>query len=193
MTDIKPNIKEEELLFEEYQKLKTFFAESEHHKTILAHIGNITQDTVVTITYFIESQMELQGETRKRIKKIVNASIEILQNILYHAERNEGGFHLAYFFIGKDLKKDEYQIYSSNFVRNDDLGTLNNRIDFIEESDIEKINEKFLEIEENAEFNDKQGGGLGLLTIALVCNKNVEFTLKKVNKNYSLFSVKAIV
>lgn len=58
--------------------------------------------------------MENLGVSKSAVKKIFNIVIETLQNICLHGEKDNNGYQMTYFIIGK--KENEFTIYSGNIV-----------------------------------------------------------------------------
>ena len=160
-------------------------------KIIVSHIGELDQDKVNTISSIVETQMENLGVSKSAIKKIFNIVIETLQNICLHGEKDNNGYQMTYFIIGKS--NNEYTIFSGNVITNKYTETLNKRLNAIKSLSDSDLKKRYLEVLSNGELSAKGGAGLGFLTIALKSQNNMDFDFEILNKEYSLFSLKSKV
>ncbi|MCX6296133.1 MAG: SiaB family protein kinase [Bacteroidetes bacterium] len=160
-------------------------------KVIVSHIGELDQDKVNTISTLVETQMEYLGVSKNATKKIFNIVIETLQNICIHGEKDNNGYQMTYFLIGKH--KNEFSIFSGNIVSNSVAEKLNKRLNAIRSLNDSDLKKQYMDVLSNGELSAKGGAGLGFLTIALKSNNNVDFDFETLNKEYSLFSIQSKV
>ncbi len=160
-------------------------------KIIVSHIGELDQDKVNTISTLVETQMEYLGVSKSAIKKIFNIVIETLQNICIHGEKDNNGYQLTYFIIGKHL--NEFTIFSGNIVNTTVAEKLNKRLNSIKSLSDSDLKKQYMDVLSNGELSSKGGAGLGFLTIALKSNNNLDFDFEILNKEYSLFSLQSKV
>ena len=64
-------------------------------KEIIYHSGNVLSQDVDRILSVIETKLE--GENKNIVKKILFLSVESLQNIIHHSDKNTKGETLSYF------------------------------------------------------------------------------------------------
>jgi hypothetical protein len=160
-------------------------------KVIVSHIGELDQDKVNTISTLVETQMEYLGVSKSAIKKIFNIVIETLQNICIHGEKDNNGYQMTYFIIGKH--DNEFAIFSGNIVTNNAGERLNKRLNSIKSLGDSDLKKQYMDVLSNGELSAKGGAGLGFLTIALKSNNNIDFDFEMLNKEYSLFSLQSKV
>ncbi len=160
-------------------------------KIIVSHIGELDQDKVNTISTLVETQMEYLGVSKSAIKKIFNIVIETLQNICIHGEKDNNGYQMTYFIIGKH--NNEFTIFSGNIVNNSVAEKLNKRLNAIKSLGDSDLKRQYMDVLSNGELSSKGGAGLGFLTIALKSNNNIDFDFEMLNKEYSLFSLQSKV
>lgn len=160
-------------------------------KVIVSHIGELDQDKVNTISTLVETQMEYLGVSKSAIKKIFNIVIETLQNICIHGEKDNNGYQMTYFIIGK--YQNEFTIFSGNIVNNNAAEKLNKRLNAIKSLSDSDLKRQYMDVLSNGELSAKGGAGLGFLTIALKSNNNIDFDFEMLNKEYSLFSIQSKV
>ncbi len=160
-------------------------------KIIVSHIGELDQDKVNTISTLVETQMEYLGVSKNATKKIFNIVIETLQNICIHGEKDNNGYQMTYFLIGKH--QNEFSIFSGNIVSNSVAEKLNKRLNAIKSLSDSDLKRQYMDVLSNGELSPKGGAGLGFLTIALKSNNNIDFDFETLNKEYSLFSIQSKV
>ena len=160
-------------------------------KIIVSHVGELDQDKVNTISSMVETQMEHMGVSKSAIKKIFNIVIEALQNICLHGEKDNNGYQMTYFIIGKS--NNEFTIYSGNIVTNNVAEDLNKRLNTVKSLSDTELKKRYLDVLSNGELSAKGGAGLGFLTIALKSQNNIDFDFEMLNKEYSLFSLQSKV
>ncbi len=158
-------------------------------KVIVSHVGELDQDKVNTISTLVETQMEYLGVSKSAIKKIFNIVIETLQNICIHGEKDNNGYQMTYFIIGKN--QNEFTIFSGNIVNNNVAEKLNKKLNVIKSFNDSDLKKQYMDVLSNGELSVKGGAGLGFLTIALKSNNNIDFDFEMLNKEYSLFSLQS--
>ncbi|MCE3281259.1 MAG: hypothetical protein K0S44_3450 [Bacteroidetes bacterium] len=156
-------------------------------KALVVHIGELDQDKVNSISNLVETQMENFGVSKSAVKKIFNIVIETLQNICLHGEKDNNGYQMTYFIIGRD--QNEFNIYSGNIITNLQAERLNRRLNSIKSLNDSDLKKQYMDVLSNGELSAKGGAGLGFLTIALKSNNNMDFEFQMLNKEYSLFSL----
>lgn len=156
-------------------------------KIIVVHIGELDQDKVNSISNLVEIQMEHLGVSKSAVKKIFNIVIETLQNICLHGEKDNNGYQMTYFIIGR--VNNQYNIYSGNIITNPQAERLNRRLNSIISLNDSDLKKQYMDVLSNGELSTKGGAGLGFLTIALKSGNNMDFEFQTLNKEYSLFSL----
>ncbi|MBL7890471.1 MAG: SiaB family protein kinase [Bacteroidia bacterium] len=160
-------------------------------KIIVSHIGELDQDKVNSISTLVENQMEHLGVSKSAVKKIFNIVIETLQNICLHGEKDNNGYQMTYFIIGKN--NNEFTIFSGNIVTSNVAEKLNIRLNGIKSLNDADLKKQYMDVLSNGELSAKGGAGLGFLTIALKSGNNMDFEFEVLNKEYSLFSLQSKV
>jgi hypothetical protein len=156
-------------------------------KVVVSHIGELDQDKVNSISSLVETQMENFGVSKSAVKKIFNIVIETLQNICLHGEKDNNGYQMTYFIIGR--VNNEFNIHSGNIITSLQAERLNRRLNAIKSLNDSDLKKQYMDVLSNGELSAKGGAGLGFLTIALKSNNNMDFEFQVLNKEYSLFSL----
>lgn len=160
-------------------------------KEMVMHVGELDQNQVNNISTIVENQMEHMGVGKGVVKKIFNIAIETLQNICFHAEKENNTHQMTYFIIGKH--QNDFITYSGNVLPKIAAEKLVKRLERVKALNDADLKKEYLNVLSNGELSKKGGAGLGFITIALKSNNNIEFEFQPLNNEYSLFSMAAKV
>lgn len=167
--------------------IKEDFISRPGNELILANCGDLSEDNVDSILYFIEDKMEKEGEPKNLIKKIFTIVVESLQNIRIHGSDDKDGIKASFIVIGKE--QAGYQIWVGNLAANKIVEEIKNGISRIKDLKPSAIRKIYLNSLSYGKLTDKGGAGLGLITIALKSDNNMEFGFEKINDNLTLFNL----
>ena len=146
--------------------------------TLLYKHQNFTQTDVDDVIKFIETI----DEKPVLIRKICFLTVEILQNIIHHSDKNENGNTFAYYEL---IKNDTYIIKSGNLISKEHTKELEEKLNDVQQSSGDEIKEKINDKLMNENFTGKGGVGIGLLSIKKKVNDgmsyNIEYFLEKYN------------
>jgi len=159
---------------------------------LLAYKGDITSTLITNVLEVVESKLDDTKENAKLRKKVYNVLVECLQNLYHHLDQIPTGANgveadkFAIFIISKtDLN---YKISTGNFVKNNKMQMLRDRIEQINSLSTDEIKELYKMILNNREYSDKGGGGLGMIDIAKRTGSKLDYVFHEYDKNYSFFS-----
>jgi len=93
----------------------------------------------------------------------------------------------ALFMIKK--QDDEYSIMTGNYIMNENVPSMKNRLDTINSMDTLQLKTYYKEVLNNGEMSTKGGGGLGMIDIARKSGKKLEYRFDKVDNKFSFFSL----
>ena len=157
-------------------------------KLIIYHSGNVLPEDVETITQRIENS--LSEENKNTTKKILFLTVETLQNIIHHSDKDSSENTFAYFELIKE--HDFYLMKSGNLITNENTKTLSDRLHCIMRMDEEKINESIRTNLVDCEFSEKGGAGIGLLSVQKKTKKGLNFEVEyfKGDYNFIHFEIK---
>lgn len=167
--------------------IKDEFISLPGNELILANCGDLSEDGVDSILYYIEDKMEKDGEPKNFIKKIFTIVVESLQNIRIHGTDDSEGMKASFIVIGKE--KDGYQIWVGNLAANKIIGDIKSGIAKIKNLKPNAIRKVYLNSLSYGELSEKGGAGLGLITIALKSDNKLQFGFDKINDNLTLFNL----
>ncbi len=152
---------------------------------ILNFSGNFTQETLINLLSIIEKQ--LHGTVILKMK-VFNLMVEMLQNIVKHADnytlRDIVGKH-AIFYISQN--NDEITFTSGNYIKNKRIDGFNSRLEKINSLEKEKLNNYYNKTLFNFEKNSDVHTGLGLIDIKMKCRTPFSYDFYKIDDSYSFF------
>lgn len=181
---------EKEFVKEQYEHM---LKEHQQNETVLvSHYGELSQSVISNLEGDVEEKITSLDIAKGPIKKIFFISVETLQNMLLHGQKNKQGEQHNFFILvknGANLK-----VISSNLVANSSIPALEKQIDTINSFDDEKaLKAYYLEHLENNTISDKGGAGLGFITIGMKSGNKLKVDFKKINEDFSLFTLTSSV
>ena len=181
---------EKEFVKEQYEHM---LKEHQQNETVLvSHYGELSQSVISNLEGDVEEKITSLDIAKGPIKKIFFISVETLQNMLLHGQKNKQGEQHNFFILvknGANLK-----VISSNLVANSSIPALEKQINTINSFDDEKaLKAYYLEHLENNTISDKGGAGLGFITIGMKSGNKLKVDFRKINDDFSLFTLTSSV
>jgi len=167
--------------------IKEDFTNVPGSELILANCGNLSEENVDAILFYIEDKLEKDGEPKNLIKKIFTIVVESLQNIRIHGTNDKDGIKASFIVIGKE--PSFYQIWVGNLAENDVVREIKTSLSKIKDLKLNAIRKIYLNSLAFGKLTEKGGAGLGLITIALKSDNNMKFGFEKINDNLTLFNL----
>ena len=148
-------------------------------KSLLYLSQNFTQSDVDDVIKFIETL----NEKTKLIRKISFLTVEVIQNIIHHSDKNPKGETFAYFEIIKD--SDNYIIKSGNLLLKENTEELEKKLECVTTSSEEEIKEKILNKLGQEGLSEKGGAGIGLLSIKKRTDRGMSYNIEYFREDYN--------
>jgi hypothetical protein len=160
---------------------------------LMAYKGNISSELISNVLEVVESRMDDYSEDSKIRKKVYNVLVESLQNLYHHIDVLPESMHAEFdekFGILVVAKvNDQYRISTGNFVTEDRVGLLKNKIDKINSMTKEELKDMYKFILNHQRLSEKGGGGLGLVDIARKTGNKLDYTFERYNDTYFFFNM----
>lgn len=181
---------EKEFVKEQYEHM---LKEHQQNETVLvSHYGELSQSVISNLEGNVEEKITSLDIAKGPIKKIFFISVETLQNMLLHGQKNKQGEQHNFFILVKN--GTNLKVISSNLVANSSIPALEKQINTINSFDDEKaLKAYYLEHLENNTISDKGGAGLGFITIGMKSGNKLKVDFKKINEDFSLFTLTSSV
>ncbi len=143
----------------------------------------------------VEDKLVLEKPPLKLQKKVINIIIEVFQNIHHYLKQIDKNhtdkLNTIIFLLCKSNKG--YIIYVGNYVKNDAVTELRERIDRINKLDYDELRKLYRFKLENESFQAGGGAGLGIIEIARKSGTKISYNFEVINTNYSFFSLNIAV
>jgi hypothetical protein len=136
-------------------------------------------------------------EHPKLKKKVYNVLVESLQNLFHHVDSVPEGFKennaekFGFLLISKT--GEGYRIITGNFITNDKIEKLEEKIKRINRSSRDEIKELYKFILNHQKISEKGGGGLGLVDIARKTGNKLGYKFVDFNGKSSFFYLDILV
>lgn len=148
----------------------------------VVYLGNVTQNTVESITDMISEDLSVRQENRKVTKRVYHVMMESLQNICKHADSqsNEESNSLEKGLVKKGIflighNDDEYFITTGNNIEIKNAVVLRDILDKINSLDADGIKQMYRDAMENSELGETGGAGLGFIDMAKKTGTKYEY------------------
>ena len=144
----------------------------------------------------IEARLEREVEDSKRRKKVFHVLVECLQNVFHHMESfksntsvgiekvNVGGL-----FMMARGEENSYRVFTGNFILNEKLEVLKQRIDKVNSMNAQELKAYYLGSLSTSELSDKGGAGLGIIDMARKSENKLEYQFHPLTDIYSFFTL----
>jgi hypothetical protein len=160
---------------------------------LMAYKGNISSELISNVLEVVESRMDDYAEDSKIRKKVYNVLVESLQNLYHHIEVLPADMHDEFdekfgILVVSKVNK-QYKISTGNFVTEDRVGMLKNKIDKINSMSKEELKDMYKFILNHQRLSEKGGGGLGLVDIARKTGNKLDYAFHQYNNLYFFFNM----
>lgn len=181
---------EKEFVQQQYEQMLQ--AHQQGETVLVSHYGELSQSVISNLEGSVEEKITSLEISKGPIKKIFFISVETLQNMLLHGHKNNEGEQHNFFILVKN--GENLKVISSNLVANSSISALEKQIQTINSFDDEKaLKAYYLEHLENNTMSDKGGAGLGFITIGMKSGNKLKVDFKKINDQFSLFTLTSAV
>ncbi len=160
---------------------------------LMAFKGNISSELISNVLEVVESRMDDFSENSKIRKKVYNVLVESLQNLYHHIEilpeKMRTEFDSKFGILVVSRVGDKYKISTGNFITQDKVDVLKNKIDKINSMGKEDLKDMYKFILNHQRLSEKGGGGLGLVDIARKTGNPLDYTFEKFDDAYYFFNL----
>lgn len=175
------------------EKFKALLQEVSASETVLISFnGALSQEQVAKLETEVETKIVEAGVPKGPLKKIFFISVETLQNMLIHGNKDAEGKQHNFFVLRKNGVKT--LITSANLVQAKNITGLENQMKTINAfEDPAALKQYYMEHLENNQLSEKGGAGLGFITIAMKSGNKLSYEFDKINDETALFMLTSTV
>lgn len=156
---------------------------------ILFFKGAFDQDNLLNLLSIVEGQMK---ESTISVK-VFNIMVELLQNIVKHADNPEAvsGWKPGIFFISEN--ENELLLTAGNYIHNERVGELQGKIDLVNGMTHQELIAHYNKVLLNFEEDSSTKTGLGIIDIRKKSGNKLRYDLQQMNENFSFFTVQSSI
>ncbi|MFW6327694.1 MAG: SiaB family protein kinase [Bacteroidota bacterium] len=165
-------------------------------KTLINHSGHLSYDRIGELLNKLKQQARDFDIKLAVYKKLLTASIEILENIYKYHEYFENNFTNDNQFspcFKIESNAVNFYLEAGNPVLNKDKEELKDKIDKINNLDRQGLKELYKSTITNGRFSDKGGAGLGFIEMAKMSGKKIDYNFSIINDSFSYFRLGIII
>lgn len=159
---------------------------------LLVFNGVFNQESLINLLSIIENQNRLTADIRK---KMYNLIVEMLQNIVKHATKNESenivGGNPGIFFI--TVKNGVYTLCTGNYVQNKIVDDLGRKLAHVNELKGEELDLFYSMRLLNFEIDNSKEAGLGIIDLRMKSGHTLDYNFYKVDEKLSFFTLQVTI
>jgi hypothetical protein len=160
-------------------------------EVILEYKGEIAFDTIDWLLNRLKNLPAYQNIRKSVQKKVYSVFVECVDNLYKHRITDPLSINdekiLPYIMLTS--VDDKYIISTGNVVTNDSIQDLSDNLKQINQYDRIGLKSSYAEIVNKDIISDKDGAGLGLITIALKTENKIKYEFKSIDDKYSYFEM----
>ncbi|MBS1646173.1 MAG: SiaB family protein kinase [Bacteroidetes bacterium] len=175
------------------EKFNVLLSQVPANETVLVSFnGLLSQEQVSKLETQVESSIVEAGVAKAPLKKIFFISVETLQNMLIHGNKDVEGKQHNFFILRKNGVKTT--ITSANLIEAKNIVGVENQMKTINAFDEPAaLKQYYMDHLEKNEISAKEGAGLGFITIAMKSGNKLSYEFDKINDGASLFLLTSTV
>jgi hypothetical protein len=176
-------------MVEAYQK----YQELQDEHQVFSYCGPINMVMITHLMNLSDGVFKMYGLTTKQKKRIINVFIEVLQNVMYHAEQSPDHKQGRECIIMIRKNGEGFLISTGNYIPNKYISSLRKRLDRLSPLTLEELNQQYLQTLNEGAISAKGGAGLGLMRILMISKTETIFEFEKINEEFSFFSMNIMI
>jgi len=175
----------------EINEIFDLYDSMERKNIMLSFKGEISTELLTSILQIIENKLDRFGESSKVKKRMFNIMVECLQNLHHHISQpaKDAGKELPSVIVMVAKNVTGYSIITGNFVEEQEVGDLKNRLEEINSMNKEEVKELYKSVLADGKMSEKGGGGLGMIDIARKSGEKLDFGFIPFGEDKSFFSL----
>ena len=161
--------------------------------SILSFKGKISFEKIGILLNDLKNKRQVYSIHSVVYKKLLTVMIEVLENILKYSDKfDDYTSYYPEYYPAFELNMDEtgFTVIARNPVWNEDMDVLNKKISRINSSDEDELKEFYRETITNGMFTEKGGAGLGLIEMAKIVDRKIEYRFEPAPDGYSIYELK---
>ena len=161
------------------------------NQTILNYKGPIEFKTTELLLQKVKNDLEAHDIKKVLKKRVYNIMVECIENILRHNAADPNNDVHPYIVLEKGA--DNYFITAGNLITNEGVDILKEKLNIVSNQDKEGLLEMYDNQINKEDIFEKDGAGLGIITIAIKSDSKINYTFKPINDQFSVFELQVSV
>ncbi|MFH0758261.1 MAG: SiaB family protein kinase [Bacteroidota bacterium] len=160
--------------------------------TLVDFEGAITFGTIEMLLNTLRDNQEFQKMNKPSKKRLYGIFVESIDNIFKYGAKLPGKSNNSSRTpkISVIRQKDQYFVRVGNLVLNDDIGDLKFKLDRVNQLDFEALKSLYEEVINKESSASDTGAGLGLITMAMRTDSDIEYSFAPVDADHSFFEMR---
>jgi len=157
--------------------------------------GSISFGSIEILLNKLRSAPEFQGLKKPVKKRLYGIFVESLDNIYKYSARisTDDLNKIRDPMVSVKKLDDAFLITAGNMVSNDDIGELRFKLDRVNQLDNEALKTLYEDVINQESGLDDKGAGLGLITMALRTDKEINYSFTSLENDYSFFEIQITI
>ncbi len=157
--------------------------------TIYSFLGSITQNELDHIFERLEAALSNSLSSRLAVKKIYNILVEGVQNIFGYLKNKGADDYLLESFVFVNEVSDGYKIITGNFIRREDIKSIESRIQIVNCLDANELKDLYRGVLDVGGTSEGGGAGLGFIDMAKRSTGELIYNFDEVDDNHVFFTL----
>jgi hypothetical protein len=169
---------------------KEFYGLVKETNTMMVYKGDFAKSSILPILKIFEDSIQGQDGNINIKKRVYIIMVELLENISDHAiEYSEEYRDLkeGIFILGR--KDNTYLISTGNKVKNEDVASIKEYIESLNQLSYSELRRLYVRNLKKSKSIDSDFDGLGLIDIVSESSDAISFDFKKLDDNFTFFSI----
>jgi hypothetical protein len=159
--------------------------------------GPMSQELMVGIGDTLRNKMKLDEANSSTIVKVFSMFVEQSQNIIHYSVEktpvDEDKAELSSGIIGVGYNSGHYYVLCGNRVNNESVASLYEQLTKLQSMSKDELKRYYKEKRRKGSRPESKGAGLGFIELARKSVKPIEFNVKKIDDQFSFFSLKTVI
>ena len=167
------------------------------HGVLISFSGRFSQEIIEELGDAVKKYLETESISQTEIYNVFSIFIEQTQNIKNYCAKKNGGpageriANSAIVTIGK--ASTGHFVHAGNLIETDDAAGIRARLDQLSVMDKADLKKYYKELLKADVSSNSMGAGLGLTDMARKSSLPLEYTVVRIDEEFSFFTLKAYV
>lgn len=177
---------------EKYQNLQDKLVNDEERRVITSHLGSFSQDLINGLALNVEELLLSIGDNKIVVKRVFSIMIEGLQYFKGYGDLYNRGKQLGFFIVS--TSDENHKIIFSKLIAKSKLIDLVEYLTSLKKLSPKELNEEYqLSLEDQFLSASNKQTGLGILSVCVKSNHQLEWYSDELNDDLELFTVEVLL